>query len=177
MGSLKKGNIALPIMLLALTLICACGGPEAKVAEVLNKRTKAFEKMDLNSYMSVISKQYSDDRHTYETLQNKMEKLFSGLDGIKFEVRERELTVSSKENHAFAKQICFVEFTLPSGIVKSGVGEEHIYLKRENGNWKIVSGLIQGLPKQSSQFGNIIPLLDLDFLISKGPCKEIFTIN
>jgi len=177
-GSLAKINLSLFFIMLSCSLFCACSsGPEGNVASVLDKRTEAFEKMDLDHYMSVVSLDYADGPQTYDSLKKRIEKLFTGLKKIEFEVEKREITISAKRDHAFAKQLCRVQFTLAGGAVKSGVGEERLYLKLEDGQWKVVSGLIYGIPRKSSRFGLITPLPVYDFLISSRSGEKKFTLN
>jgi len=176
-GSFANVNLSLFLILLSCSLFCACSGPEGEVASVLDKRTEAFEKMDLDYYMSFVSSDYADGPQTYDSLKNRMEKLFDGLEKIEFEVEKREISISAKRDHAFAKQLCRVQFTLANGTVKSGVGEERLYLKLEKGQWKVVSGLIHGIPKKSSNFGLITPSPEYDFSISSRGGEKFFTLN
>lgn len=134
------------IALLCLCLI-ACGGPEAKISKALDNRAKGLQKMDIGLYMSSISESYVDGGKDYSIMKSRAERLFSGLKRIEFSMSQRSISLTAGQDNAIVTQQCTVVFELSTGDVKSGVGEEKLHLRREGETWKIMSGMIDYLPK------------------------------
>jgi len=150
----RKNSLTLHVWFLCLISIAVCaffsacgGGPEAQIHKLLDNRSEAMEKRDLNLYMSVISESYEDGAKDYDRMKARAERLFKNLNSIEFGVQHREIRLASGQDNAIVIQKCVVAFEMPTGDVKKGVGEERLRLRREGEEWKILSGMIDSVPK------------------------------
>ena len=97
-----------------------------------------METKDIDLYMSCISEDYQDDTVTYDLIQEKMEKNFSIFEKIDFS--QSNQTIYQDDVSALVVQNFELSFTI-GGEQDHATGKERIFLKRKEGEWKIVKGL------------------------------------
>jgi len=132
-------------MSISLALVWGCNRirsskeeTDADIRNVLSLRKQAMETKDIDLYMSCISEDYQDDTVTYDLIQEKMEKNFSIFEKIDFS--QSNQTIYQDDVSALVVQNFELSFTI-GGEQDHATGKERIFLKRKEGEWKIVKGL------------------------------------
>ena len=109
-----------------------------EIKAVMSIREKAMQKKDINLYMGCISKEYRDNTETYEIIRQKMLQNFRVFEKIEFSHSNQ--TVYINRDLATVVQDYELGFTI-AGDRDHARGKEKIFLKKEEGKWKILKGL------------------------------------
>ena len=125
--------------LLLVLLLQACTSSEKeKIERLLVQRGEAFQKKNLALYLSCISKDYQDKEEDFGRLENRVNGYFETFDRIDYNVWDRSIQVEGK--NATAIQQFRIEME-KKGNKNQYAGSEVLHLRKEGGEWKIISGL------------------------------------
>lgn len=130
-------------LLLAISILAALGcspsGSEKRAIEtVAEKRVKALNSMDLNLYLSVLSRAYSDKGKDYKEISADLERNFRTLDRIDY--RQSDRRIAAKGDTATVSAAYELRINMKGNPIELS-GKENLRLKKEAGAWKIVGGL------------------------------------
>ena len=149
------------IVLVALSVACATTGkpppipdePESKaVLDVLERYRRAMEAKDAEAILALASAEYLDDMGTaeseddldYEALGTKLHQDFEKVTILRLDLQILRLTFDDEKRHATVDYRYDVRFQLdmPSGQKwHNALDVNRMELRREEGGWRIVSGL------------------------------------
>ena len=119
-------------------LLPSCVGEQAQVEKALEARRLGLEKRDIELYMSSISPRYGGKEGGAGILRQKALEMMDGFDSIRMHISSRQVTVSKLDAEAMQSY----EVQVRRGDqVRELKGRERIGLRKEDGSWKIVSGL------------------------------------
>jgi ketosteroid isomerase-like protein len=125
--------------LLLVLLLQACTSAEkGKIERLLAQRAEAFQEKNLALYLSCISKDYQDKEENFEKLKNRVSGYFETFDRIDYGAWDQSIEIES--NNATAIQQFRIEVE-KKGNKNQYAGKEVIHLRKEGGEWKIISGL------------------------------------
>jgi len=125
--------------LLLVLLLQACTSSEKeKIQRLLVQRGEAFQKKNLALYLSCISKDYQDKEENFGKLKNRVSGYFETFDRIDFNAWDRSIQVEGKNATAIQQFRIEVE---KKGNKNQYAGSEVLHLRKEGGEWKIISGL------------------------------------
>ena len=125
--------------LLLVLLLQACTSSEKeKIQRLLVQRGEAFQKKNLALYLSCISKDYQDKEENFGKLKNRVSGYFETFDRIDFNAWDRSIQVEGKNATAVQQFRIEVE---KKGNKNQYAGSEVLHLRKEGGEWKIISGL------------------------------------
>jgi ketosteroid isomerase-like protein len=125
--------------LLMVLLLQACTSSEkGKIERLLVQRAEAFQKKNLALYLSCISKDYQDKEEDFEKLKNRISGYFETFDRIDYNAWDQSIQVEGKNATATQKIRIEVE---KQGRKNQHSGREVLHLRKEGGEWKIISGL------------------------------------
>jgi hypothetical protein len=131
----------LPLLLLFLgaILLASCSRSEqAQVEKVLENRRLGLETKDIELYMSSISPRYGGEAKGASLLRQKALEMMAGFDSIQMSVSSRQVSITDQS----AEALQTYEVKVRKGEqVRELRGKEKIGLRKEEGDWKIVSGL------------------------------------
>ena len=125
--------------LLLVLLLQACTSSEKeKIQRLLVQRGEAFQKKNLALYLSCISKDYQDKEENFGKLKNRVSGYFETFDRIDFNAWDRSIQVEGENATAIQQFRIEVE---KKGNKNQYAGSEVLHLRKEGGEWKIISGL------------------------------------
>ena len=125
--------------LLIVLILQACTSSEKeKIQRLLVQRGEAFQKKNLALYLSCISKDYQDKEENFGKLKNRVSGYFETFDRIDFNAWDRSIQVEGKNATAVQQFRIEVE---KKGNKNQYAGNEVLHLRKEGGEWKIISGL------------------------------------
>jgi ketosteroid isomerase-like protein len=125
--------------LLLILLLQACTAAEkGKIERLLVQRAEAFQKKNLTLYLSCISKDYQDKEENFEKLKNRISGYFETFDRIDYNAWDQSIQIESKNATAIQQFRIEVE---KKGNKNQYAGREVLHLRKEEGEWKIISGL------------------------------------
>jgi len=125
--------------LLIVLILQACTSSEKeKIERLLVQRTEAFQNKNLALYLSCISKDYQDKEENFEKLKNRVSGYFETFDRIDYSAWDRSIQVKGKNATTLQQFRIEVE---KKGNKSQYAGREMLHLRKEGGEWKIVSGL------------------------------------
>ena len=125
--------------LLLVLLLQACTSAEkGKIERLLAQRAEAFQEKNLALYLSCISKDYQDKEENFEKLKNRVSGYLETFDRIDYSAWDQSIEIES--NNATAIQQFRIEVE-KKGNKNHYAGKEVIHLRKEGGEWKIISGL------------------------------------
>ncbi len=131
----------LPLLLLFLgaILLASCSRSEqAQVEKVLENRRLGLETKDIELYMSSISPRYGGQAKGASLLREKALEMIAGFDSIQMRLSSRQVSITDQS----AEALQTYEVKVRKGEqVRELRGKEKIGLRKEEGGWKIVSGL------------------------------------
>ena len=134
-------RIYLPVSLLFLwaILLASCSlSEQAQVKKVLEARRLGLEKKDIELYMSSLSPRYGGQAEGASLLRKKALDMMEGFDSIQMHISSRQVAITDQSAEAFQTY----EVQVRKGEqVRDLRGKEKIGLRKEEGGWKIVSGL------------------------------------
>jgi ketosteroid isomerase-like protein len=127
------------LFLLALFLLLTCqNSEEEKIRQIINRREEAFQKKNISLYLSCISKAYQDKDEDLRQLQNRIEGYFKTFDRIEYASWDRSIHIEGDQ--ASVTQQFYIEVE-KDGKKNRYSGEEALYFKKEEREWKIIKGL------------------------------------
>ena len=136
-----RQRTSLPLLLLFLgaILLASCSRSEqAQVEKVLESRRLGLETKDIELYMSSISPRYGGQAKGASLLREKALEMMAGFDSIQMRVSSRQVSITGQS----AEALQTFEVKVRKGEqVRELRGKEKIGLRKEEGGWKIVSGL------------------------------------
>lgn len=136
-----RQRTSLPLLLLFLgaILLASCSRSEqAQVEKVLESRRLGLETKDIELYMSSISPRYGGQAKGASLLREKALEMMAGFDSIQMRVSSRQVSITDQS----AEALQTFEVKVRKGEqVRELRGKEKIGLRKEEGGWKIVSGL------------------------------------
>ncbi len=120
-------------------MLASCSRSEqAQVEKVLETRRLGLEKTDIELYMSSISPRYGGQVEGATLLRKKALEMMAGFDAIQMSVSSRQVAITGQS----AEALQTYEVKVRKGEqVRELRGKERIGLRKEEGGWKIVSGL------------------------------------
>jgi len=125
--------------LLLILLLQACTSAEkGKIERLLAQRAEAFQKKNLTLYLSCISKDYQDKEENFEKLKNRVSGYIETFDRIDYNAWDQSIQVEGKNATAIQQFRIEVE---KKGSKNQYAGREVLCLRKEGGEWKIISGL------------------------------------
>jgi len=125
--------------LVLVLLLQACpSAEEGKIERLLGQRAEAFQEKNLALYLSCISKDYQDKEENFEKLENRVGGYFESFDWIDYSAWDRSIQIDGK--NATATQQLRIEVE-KQGRKNQHSGREVLRLRKEGGEWKIISGL------------------------------------
>jgi hypothetical protein len=127
------------LLFLGAILLASCSRSEqAQVEKVLETRRLGLEKKDVELYMSSISPRYGGQAEGASLLREKALEMMAGFDSIQMSVSSRQVSITDQN----AEALQTYEVKVRKGEqVRELRGKEKIGLRKEEGGWKIVSGL------------------------------------
>jgi len=125
-------------LLLVLLLQACTSSDKEKIQRLLVQRGEAFQKKNLALYLSCISKDYQDKEENFGKLKNRVSGYFETFDRIDFNAWDRSIQVEGKNATAIQQFRIEVE---KKGNKNQYAGSEVLHLRKEEGEWKIISGL------------------------------------
>lgn len=111
---------------------------EDRIVEVLEQRSRALGRRDLEEYMAVVSPRYWDRGQGPEAVRGKVEDIFSGVERIQYQVLERRIYWEGDQAVVVQNFQLSAEF---GGERQRMADRERLELKREDGRWRIIAGL------------------------------------
>lgn len=122
---------------LILGLLLASCTEKSKVSETLDLRDISISHQDIELYTSLLSRPYLEHEgiHSIE----KTKSLFARFDAIKMQSRDRNIQIID-ESHAACEQTYILQ-VLADGEWRKIVQREQLELHKEEGAWRISSGL------------------------------------
>ena len=124
--------------LMVLVLHTCTSSDQEKIERLLVQRAEAFQNKNLALYLSCISKDYQDKEENFEKLKNRVSGYFETFDRIDFNAWDRSIQVEGKNATTLQQFRIEVE---KKGNKNQYAGREMLHLRKEGGEWKIVSGL------------------------------------
>ena len=124
--------------LMVLVLHACTSSDQEKIERLLVQRAEAFQNKNLALYLSCISKDYQDKEENFEKLKNRVSGYFETFDRIDFNAWDRSIQVEGKNATTLQQFRIEVE---KKGNKNQYAGREMLHLRKEGGEWKIVSGL------------------------------------
>ena len=120
-------------------LLPSCSVSERdQVEKVLEARRLGLEKKDIELYMSSISPRYGGQAGGASVLRKKASDMMEGFDSIRMQISSRQIAVLGEGAEAIQEY----EVQVRKGDqVRELKGKERIGLRKEEGGWKIISGL------------------------------------
>jgi len=127
------------LLFLGAILLASCSRSEqAQVEKVLESRRLGLETKDIELYMSSISPRYGGQAKGASLLREKALEMMAGFDSIQMRVSSRQVSITDQS----AEALQTFEVKVRKGEqVRELRGKEKIGLRKEEGGWKIVSGL------------------------------------
>jgi hypothetical protein len=127
------------LLFLGAILLASCSRSEqAEVEKVLENRRLGLETKDIELYMSSISPRYGGQVKGASLLREKALEMMAGFDSIQMSVSSRQVSIRDQS----AEALQTYEVKVRKGEqVRELRGKEKIGLRKEEGDWKIVSGL------------------------------------
>jgi hypothetical protein len=134
----------LPFLLLFLGAILLASYvriEKAQVEKVLENRRLGLETKDIELYMSSVSPRYGGQAKGASLLREKALEMMTGFDSIQMSVSSRQVSITSITDQS-AEALQTYEVKVRKGEqVRELRGKEKVGLRKEEGGWKIVSGL------------------------------------
>jgi ketosteroid isomerase-like protein len=124
--------------LMVLVLHACTSSDQEKIERLLVQRAEAFQNKNLALYLSCISKDYQDKEENFEKLKNRVSGYFETFDRIDYSAWDRSIQVEGKNATTLQQFRIEVE---KKGNKSQYAGREMLHLRKEGGEWKIVSGL------------------------------------
>jgi ketosteroid isomerase-like protein len=124
--------------LMILVLHACTSSDQEKIERLLVQRAEAFQNKNLALYLSCISKDYQDKEENFEKLKNRVSGYFETFDRIDYSAWDRSIQVEGKDATTLQQFRIEVE---KKGNKNQYAGREMLHLRKEGGEWKIVSGL------------------------------------
>jgi ketosteroid isomerase-like protein len=124
--------------LMVLVLHACTSSDQEKIERLLVQRAEAFQNKNLALYLSCISKDYQDKEENFEKLKNRVSGYFETFDRIDYSAWDRSIQVEGKNATTLQQFRIEVE---KKGNKNQYAGREMLHLRKEGGEWKIVSGL------------------------------------
>ena len=124
--------------LMVLVLHACTSSDQEKIERLLVQRAEAFQNKNLALYLSCISKDYQDKEENFEKLKNRVSGYFETFDRIDYIAWDRSIQVEGKNATTLQQFRIEVE---KKGNKNQYAGREMLHLRKEGGEWKIVSGL------------------------------------
>ena len=135
---MRRNLLPLPLLFVIFFLLACAVSEENKIRETLNQREEALRKKDLSLYLSCISKAYQDKDEDFEGLKKRIEGYFKTFDRIEYTSSDRSFFIEGET----AKVVQQFHLEVERGGKKNRYSEkEAIFLKKEEGSWKIIKGL------------------------------------
>jgi hypothetical protein len=127
------------LLFLGAILLASCSRSEqARIEKVLENRRLGLEMKDIELYMSSISPRYGGQAEGASLLREKALEMMAGFDSIQMSVSSRQVSITDQS----AEALQTYEVKVRKGEqVRELRGKEKIGLRKEEGGWKIVSGL------------------------------------
>jgi ketosteroid isomerase-like protein len=123
---------------MVLVLHACTSSDQEKIERLLVQRAEAFQNKNLALYLSCISKDYQDKEENFEKLKNRVSGYFETFDRIDYSAWDRSIQVEGKNATTLQQFRIEVE---KKGNKNQYAGREMLHLRKEGGEWKIVSGL------------------------------------
>ncbi len=135
----RRSSLPFLLLLLWAILAASCSRSEqAQVEEALENRRLGLEKRDIELYMSSISPRYGGQAESANLLRKKALEMMTGFDSIQMNISSRQVSITDQS----AEAIQTYEVKVRKGKeVRELRDKEKIGLRKEEGGWKIVSGL------------------------------------
>lgn len=127
-----------PFLLLVLLLQACTSSDQEKIERLLVQRQEAFQKKNLALYLSCISKDYQDKEEDFEKLKGRVSGYFETFDRIDYSAWDRSIQIEGRNATAIQQYRIEVE---KKGKKNQHAGGEILHLRKEGGEWKIISGL------------------------------------
>ena len=124
--------------LMVLVLHACTSSDQEKIERLLVQRAEAFQNKNLALYLSCISKDYQDKEENFEKLKNRVSGYFETFDRIDYSAWDRSIQVEGKNATTLQQFRIEVE---KKGNKNQYAGSEVLHLRKEGGEWKIISGL------------------------------------
>ncbi len=121
-----------------IVFLSACtASDKAEIHKLLDLRNTAISQKDMATYTQLLGKQYqlSDAGHVIKSMRH----MFDNFDQIEMTSRDRRIQLKD-DNHAICEQT-YILRVLSDGQWRKIVQREQLKLRKENGAWKIISGL------------------------------------
>ncbi len=120
-------------------ILAACGASdENKIRETLNRREEALRKKDLSLYLTCISEAYQDKEEDLNRIKSRIDGYFKNFDRIDYSSWDRSIQIDGRE--AAVVQQFHLEVEKGDKKHRYG-GKEALFLRKEEGTWKIIRGL------------------------------------
>lgn len=111
---------------------------EKAINQVMSIREKAIREKDIDLYMTCISKDYKDREDSFDVVRERMQKNFEVFEMIDFLTSKRTVYLEGQK----AMLVEDYEIVFFAGAKRDRArGKEQIFLRKEDGGWKIVKGL------------------------------------
>ena len=122
--------------LIVLLFLTSCT-EKSEISDILDLRDKSISHQDINLYASLRS-QASPKLENAQSIE-KVKSIFSRFDAVEMKSRDRVIQIVD-DNHAMCEQT-YILRVFADGEWRKIVQREQLKLRKENGAWKIISGL------------------------------------
>jgi len=139
---MKVGYVVLLCFIISvLCMSCGKQSAEGEINSLMDRRENAFNSKELQSYLTVFSGKYKDNKGGIDALRKRVKKNFETIKTIRFVHVNRDIFVE-EENAKIVQS-----FTLTCTMDINGKeeeysikGKEKFELKKIDSNWLIVAG-------------------------------------
>jgi len=126
------------ILLLVALFFSACTDlDKSQIDDLLDQRNASISQKNIETYTDLLSQSYLDNAG-HEAIRS-MQHIFATFEKIEMVSRDRRIQINGK-NHAICEQT-YVLKVFSDNEWRKMVKREQLKFERENGHWKISSGL------------------------------------
>jgi len=126
------------IAVLFIVLLSSCTDfDKHEIDNLLDQRNTSISQKNINDYTALLNKAYKENAEN--TVVYDMQNIFDSFDKIEMSSRDRVIQIID-DNHAICEQT-YILNVFANGEWRKMVKREQLKFQRENGHWKISSGL------------------------------------
>ena len=130
-------NMRYLLVFTMLVLFACTASDKAEINNTLDLRDTCISQKDIATYTKLLGQKYqlSGESHVVKSMQH----IFDSFDKVEMQSRDRRIQLSD-DNHAMCEQT-YILRVFADGQWRKIVQREQLKLQKENGAWKIISGL------------------------------------